>query len=144
MRALTLMAAGLLAACNHQPSAQDNPEEELRAANARYSRALVDGDAAALNRLYTEDFQRIGNDGAVHGKKDQVRFMTREVDLLNARADEVEVTMLGPDGALVTGRVAGRYRYNGKEDDFTERFTSVWVREDGRWRVRHEHASLLP
>lgn len=145
MRALTLMVAtGLLAACNQQSTEQDNPEDQLRAANAQYDQALIEGDAAALNRYYTDDFQRIGNDGALHDKKNQVQFMTKEVDLLNGRGDDVKVTMLGPNSALVTGRFAGRYRYKGKQEDFTERYTSVWVRKDGRWRVRHEHASLVP
>ena len=145
MRALTLMAAtGLLAACNHQSTAQDDPEGQLRAANARYEQALIEGDAAALDRHYTDDFERIGNDGGVHDKRDQVQLITREIDLLNGRGDDVEITMLGPDSALVTGRFAGRYRYNGAEEDFTERYTSVWIRKDGEWRVRHEHASLVP
>ncbi|MBA3512429.1 nuclear transport factor 2 family protein [Sphingomonas sp.] len=145
MRALSLMVAtGLLAACNQQSTKQDNPEDQLRAANAQYDQALIEGDAAALNRYYTEDFQIIDDDGAVHDKKNQVQFMTKEVDLLNARGDDVKVTLLGPDSALVTGRFSGRYRYKGKEEDFTERYTSVWVRKDGQWRVRHEHTSLLP
>ena len=138
MRAVTLMVAtGLLAACNQLPTEQDSPEDQLRAANAQYDQALVEGDAAALNRYYTDDFQRIGNDGAVHDKANQVQLMTKEVDLLNGRGDEVEVTMLGPDSALVTGRFAGRYRYKGSEENFTERYTSVWVRKDGQWRLRH-------
>ena len=145
MRALTLMVAtGVLAACNQQSANEANPEDQLRAANAGYDQALIEGDAAALNRYYTDDFERIGNDGAVHDKNNQVHFMTKEVDLLNGRGDDVEVTMLGPDSALVTGRFAGRYRYKGSEENFTERYTSVWVRKDGEWRVRHEHASLLP
>jgi ketosteroid isomerase-like protein len=52
--------------------------------------------------------------------------------------------MLGPDAALLTGRFKGRYRMGGKEADFTERYTSVWVREGKDWRVKHEHASLVP
>ena len=145
MRALTVMVAtGLLAACNRQSTVQDNPEDQLRAASARYDQALIEGDAAVLNRHYTDDFERIGNDGAVHDKKNQVQFMTQEVDLLNGRGDDVTVTLLGPDSALVTGRFVGRYRYKGKDGDFTEQYTSVWVRKDGQWRVRHEHASLVP
>ena len=145
MRALFVaLTLGLLAACNQLPTARDNPEEQLRAANVRYDRALIDGDAAALNRHYTDDFQRIGNDGAVHDKTNQVQLMTEEVDLLDGRSDEVEVTMLGPDSALVTGRFAGRYRFQGNEDKFTERYSNVWVRKDGQWQIRHEHASLVP
>ena len=145
MRATPLLAAlALLGACHQGGRDQASAGSALRAANAQYDKALVDGDAAALERYYTDDFQRFGNDGQVHGKKDQIAAMTREVDLREARSDEVMVTMLGRDSALVTGRVSGRYRYRGKDDDFTERFTSVWVRDGDRWRVRHEHASLLP
>jgi ketosteroid isomerase-like protein len=139
-----MSSLSLLAACNQPPSAEDNSEDQLRAASARYDRALINGDAAALNRHYTDDFQRIGNDGAVHDKTSQVQLMTEEVDLLNGRSDEVKVLMLGPDSAVVTGRFAGRYRYDGNEENFTERYTNVWVRKDGQWRVRHEHASLVP
>lgn len=144
MRTLSVVVAmGLLAACTQPSTLRDNPEEQLRAANAQYDRALIDGDAAALNRYYTDDFQIIDDKGAVHNKKNQVQFMTEQVDLLNARGDDVRVTMLGPESALVTGRFSGRYRYKGKEEDFTERYTSVWVRKDGQWRVRHEHSSKL-
>jgi hypothetical protein len=126
MRALTLMVAtGLLAGCNQQSTEQDNPEDQLRAANAQYDQALIEGDAADLNRFYTDDFQRIGNDGAVHDKTNQVHLMTEEVDLLNARGDDVKVTMLGSNSALVTGRFAGRYRYKGNEENFTERYTRL-------------------
>jgi len=135
---------GVLAACNQPSVAQRDPETELRAANAQVNQALIDGDAATLNRYLTDDFEIIDDKGAVHDKQNQVQLMTQEVDLLNARGDELEVTMLGPDNALVTGRLSGRYRYKGKEDDFTERYTSVWVRKDGLWRVRHEHTSILP
>ena len=145
MRMIALLATlALLTACRSGGGEQSSAEAAVRAASAGYDRALVDGDAAALERYYTADFQRFGNDGAVHGKQDQIAFVTREVDLLAARSDELAVTMLGPDFALVTGRVSGRYRYQGKAQDFAERFTNVWQRQDGRWRVRHEHASLVP
>lgn len=141
---LIVVGMGVLAACNQPSVAQRDPETELRAANAQVNQALIDGDAATLNRYLTDDFEIIDDKGAVHDKQNQVQLMTQEVDLLNARGDELEVTMLGPDNALVTGRLSGRYRYKGKEDDFTERYTSVWVRKDGLWRVRHEHTSILP
>ena len=113
-------------------------------ANAAYDRALIAGDAAALGNIYAEDFTIIDDDGAIHGKQDQIAFMTTKVDLLDARSDDIKVTPLGPDAALVTGRFTGSYRMDGKENAFTERYTSVWVRKDGAWKVRHEHASLLP
>jgi uncharacterized protein (TIGR02246 family) len=133
-----------LQACNQPSGARHDPEDELRAATTGYDQALIDGDAAALDRYYTADYQIIDDEGAVHNKQHQVESMSERVDLLNLRGDDVNVTMLGPDSALVTGRYSGCYRYKGKEEAFTERYTVVWVRRDGQWRVRHEHTSALP
>lgn len=139
-----LTAALLLGACAARGEDPATIERELRAANETYDRGLVDGDAAVLDRFYTSDFTIIDDDAAIHGKQGQIQFMTREVDLLEARSDDVRVTILGPDAAMLTGRFAGRYRYKGAENAFTERYTSIWVRDDDQWRVRHEHTSLLP
>ena len=145
MRAKTiLLGLVLLAACSRQTSGTLSREAELKAANAAYDEALLNGDAAALARVYTDDFQIIDDDANVSGKRDQIRFMTEQVDLLNARSDDVQTTMLGPDAALVTGRFTGRYRYQGKENDFVERYTSVWVNQGGEWKMRHEHSSIVP
>lgn len=54
-------------------------------------------------------------------------FMTTSVELLRAESDQVEVDMLAPDTALVTGRMTGSYRSDGEESDFVERYTGVWV-----------------
>lgn len=143
-RSLGLITFVLLAACSGRAPDIREAERTLLAANAEYDRALIDGNAEALNRYYADDFTIIDDDAAVHDKANQIAFMTKEVDLLNASSDDTKVTMLGPDAALLTGRFRGRYRYRGEEKDFTERYTSVWVRKDGGWQVKHEHASLVP
>ena len=150
MRAtLILLGAALLAGCDRPAAKQGKPAPAdptavLRAANANYDKALIAGDAAALDRFYTDDFQIIDDDAQVHGKADQIAFMTKALDLLGASSDDVQVTMLGPDAALLTGGFSGRYRLDGKENAFTERYTSIWVRDGGRWRVKHEHSSVVP
>ena len=141
--AMAVLASVLIASC-HSPSKKTLAEEELRSANSEYDKALVAGDAAALDRLMTDDFRIIDDDAAIHDKRNQIEFMTKTVDLLDAKSDGVRVTMLGPDSAMLTGRFVGRYRMDGKEAAFTERYTSVWVRDGEGWRVRHEHASLVP
>jgi hypothetical protein len=70
--------------------------------------------------------------------------MTKDVDLLDARSDDVRISMLGSDSALMTGRFTGRYRYRGEERDFIERYTAVWVRNGENWRLKHEHSSIQP
>ncbi len=145
MRAIHYLVPLLvLAACQKPAPDEAAARQGLLAANASYDKALVDGDAAALERFYTDDFSIIDDDAGIHGKREQIDFMTKTVDLLDAKSDGVRVTMLGPDSAMLTGRFVGRYRMDGKEAAFTERYTSVWVREGEAWRVRHEHASLVP
>ena len=142
--ATALIAAVSLSACDLRSADPATAERELRAANEEYDQGLVAGDAAVLDRFYASDFSIIDDDAGIHDRSDQIDFMTKEVDLLSARSSDVKVKMLGPNAAMLTGLFAGRYRYQGKESDFTERYTSIWVRQDGRWRVQHEHASLLP
>lgn len=143
-RTALIMLLTALAACSGPGQKSDTSTADLRAANAAYDAALIAGDAAALGKIFADDFQIIDDDANLRDKQEQIRTMTEVVDLLEARSDDVRITQLGPDAALMTGRFTGRYRMDGKENDFTERYTSVWVRKDGQWKVRHEHASLVP
>jgi ketosteroid isomerase-like protein len=142
--ALSVAALCIVAACTNGQSDRTATEKALLAANDAYDRALIAGDAATLGRVYTDDFQIIDDDADLHGKRDQIELMTRTIDLLQARSDQVRVTMLGPDAALLTGRFVGRYRIGAREADFTERYTSIWMRHGGQWRLKHEHSSVVP
>ena len=146
MRYSVCCLAVLLLSCREAPQegAAARAETALRAANAAYDKALIDGDADALRRFYTDDFRIIDARAEVHDKADQIRFLTEQVDLLQAKTDDLRVTMLAPDVALVTGRFIGRYRLEGQENDFTERYTSIWVRDAEQWRLKHEHSSVAP
>lgn len=139
-----LLVALMIGGCAKPAEDTANAQRSLLAANAAYDRALIAGDAAALDRFYADDFRLIDDDGDIHDKRGQIAFMTRTIDLLNARSDDIKVSMLGADAALVTGRFTGKYRAGGKEADFIERYTSVWVRDGDQWRLKHEHSSLSP
>lgn len=148
MRTRTVAAfmavAALISACRAEGRDDGSALDSLKRANAAYDQALIAGDAVALDRFYTDDFQIIDDNANIHGKAGQINFMTKEVDLLSAKSDQVRITMLAPDSALMTGRFTGRYRYRGEERDFVERYTAVWVREKGDWKLKHEHSSLVP
>jgi len=144
MRNIVIAAtAAALAACSGGGD-DAKTRSELQAANAAYDQALIAGDAKVLDRMYTEDFQIIDDEANVSDKRNQVKFMTEQLDLLDARSDDVKITPLGDDAALLTGRFTGRYRMNGQENAFTERYTSVWVRDGDQWKIKHEHSSLVP
>lgn len=144
---LLMFAVAAVGGCAsfHGVRSQGADETSLRAANAEYDRAILAADAAALGRIYTEDFSFVGDKGELRNKQEQIRYMTNgSLRVLSARSDDIAVTRLGTDHALLTGRFSGRFRAGATEADFVERYSSVWVREGSRWRLRHEHSSLLP
>ena len=145
MRRITaLVATLLLFGCGGGERDDSSARQELAKANAAYDAALIAGDAAALERLYTDDFRLIHADARVSNKGEQIRTMTERIDLIDAKSDQVRTVMLGPDAALMSGRLTGRFRADGEEASFVERYSAVWVREGGEWKVKHEHSSLEP
>jgi len=138
-----LLALLVLSACEASKDDAAAPVKMLVAANAAKDQAMVTGDRSALENFYAAGYEVIDDDGNVHDKRAQVEFITKSIDLLDARSDDVRVSMLGKNVALVTGRMNGRYRQSGNEKSFAERYTSIWVNEDSQWRVRHEHSSTI-
>jgi ketosteroid isomerase-like protein len=140
-----LLASGCDESASNRGAASDQVAvEAVRAANAAKDEAMIARDARRLASFYTDDYRIIDQEAKVHDKRDQVQFMTQKVELLKAVSDDVQVTMLSPDAALLTGRMAGRYRMDNKEADFVERYTGVWLRQGKDWRVKHEHGSTEP
>lgn len=146
--AAAIMGSLLLTACAEavadKPQDRKGAIEAVTAANAAKDRAMIARDPAALASFYTEDYQVIDSRAEIHGKTNQVDFMTKSVELLSADSDQVKVEILAPDAALVTGRMTGRYRMDGKVSGFVERYTGLWVKQGEAWRVKHEHGSMQP
>jgi len=143
VRTLTvvLAAAALAAGCGEDRA---QAERELREANARYDRAAIGGDAAALGDLLADDYVYVSSEGEVRNKAQQIASLSApQFDLRSQGSEDVTVRWIG-DQALVIGRFPGEVRAGGNSLRFNERYSSLWSREGGRWRIRHEHASLIP
>lgn len=112
---------------------------------ATLRQAQLDGDVEALDRLIDDALLFVGPDGALASKSDDlalhqsgaVRFTSHEPIELQWRvvAPDVIVAMLHAHLAVVVDGqpVAGHYRY-----------TRVWARRDGEWRVVAGHVSASP
>jgi uncharacterized protein (TIGR02246 family) len=136
-----LVASAVLTGCGMDRS---DAERELRDANARYDRAIIDGDAAALGDLLADDYVYVTAEGGIESKAQQIARLTApHFRLRSAGSQDVTVRWIG-DAALVIGRFPGEVQAGGSSLRFNERYSSLWTREDGRWRLRHEHASLIP
>jgi RimJ/RimL family protein N-acetyltransferase/ketosteroid isomerase-like protein len=113
-------------------------EEELRAAQ-------LAADVAALDRLIDDDLLFTGPDGrlatkaedlAAHGEG-VVRFVSHE-------PEELRVRRVGTDVAVAALRTRLAVRVAGQMVAGTYRYTRVWERRDGRWRIVGGHVSPVP
>jgi ketosteroid isomerase-like protein len=141
LTSITLMLCAV-SACVSAPS-PDAQRAALAEANRRYDEALLDADGDALEDLYADEFRYFGPNDVVRDKSTQIAVLTSgAVDLIEGRSSEVDIRIYGVS-AVVTGRFAGRVRVDGREFSFTERYSTVWVNRQERWRLVLEHGSVV-
>jgi ketosteroid isomerase-like protein len=110
--------------------------EEVLAAEERFFNALLEADGEALRAVLTPDFVLIdvmtGSEIAGPALVDvvgsgQLRF--EAIERLDSR-----VRRYG-SAAVVTGRTRMRGRFGGEPFGAHSRYTHVYVRDEGRWRL---------
>jgi ketosteroid isomerase-like protein len=118
-------------------------EAELLKANRAYDEALVRGDAAALDRLYSDDFVYTTFDGDVRDKAQQLAF-TRSGDLKleSGQSDDVRIRIYG-NTAVMTGRFTAKGKFKDRVIDIRERYTAVWLKKGGRWQLVAEQGNAI-
>ena len=119
-----------------------NVPHDIVEAESRIRRAQLDADVAALDGLISEDLLFTGPMGELGTKSADleahasgaVRFREHHPEELRARMihDHVVVTAMRARLTVEVGgaTVGGTYRY-----------TRVWTRENGKWRVAAGHVS---
>jgi len=118
-------------------------EQELLKANQEYDTALLHGDAVALDQLYANEFVYTNPDGEIRNKAQQLEF-TRSGDLKfeSAQSSDVKVRVYEKT-AVMTGRFNAKGTFKGETIDVRERYTAVWVKQNGRWRLVAEQGNFI-
>ena len=105
--------------------------------------AQIGADAAALDRLYAEDFIGIGPSGTVRTKAQVIAdFTSGSLRFQSITTDEVRWRVYGAT-AVETGRSTMIGQDRGKAVPRDNRFTRVWVQRKNRWQLVANHYSLL-
>ena len=125
------------------PACAADPVDTLRTLNAEYDRALVNADVAALARIYSEDFTYTTPDGVLRSKAEQLAFVgAGKLGLTSGSSDDVRVRVYG-DFAVITGGFNGVLRGAGGKIAFRERYTTAWLRREGRWVLLAEQGTFI-
>src|SRR5437660_11999773 len=118
-------------------------EEAIRKLDNERIQAQIHADSTALDRIYAADFIGVGPSGAVRTKPQVILdFTSGELKFQSITTDEVQVRIYG-NTAVETGRSTMNGQDRGKAVPRDNRFTRVWVKQRGHWRLVLNHYSPL-
>ena len=116
-------------------------EQVIRKLDNERIQAQIHADAAALERIYADDFIGVGPSGTVRTKPQVISdFTSGDLRFQSITTEDVRVRVYG-DAAVETGRstMVGQDKGNAVPHD--TRFTRVWIKQQGRWRLVANHYS---
>ena len=92
-------------------------------------------DVAALDDIWTDDYAFINPHGALLTKKQRLENLKSGATGVEATARQIEAVHVYGDTAVTASRITLKGRYSGKEAGGEYRMLSVWVNQQGRWRL---------
>jgi ketosteroid isomerase-like protein len=121
---------------------EDSEAAEVKALDFKLTEAYKQRKFDLLASLLDDDFVITFEDGNVYGKTGYISFSaTSTINVDVAEMSDVKVRMHG-NTAILTGV----YHEKGKDKngpyDFHDRFTDVWMKASGRWRLIASHYGI--
>ena len=131
-----LLICLLAISVNQSLLAQSSAEKEVLQFESDACKAFVDADAAALERVLTDDFTLTLSNGDISTRANEidelrsgkVRYDVFENYDMNAR-------LYADSTAVVLGKTRVKGTSEGKPFDRVMQFTDTLVKRDGRWQV---------
>ena len=118
-------------------------DQIIRQVDHERIQAQIGADAAALDRLYADDFIGIGPSGTVRTKEQVIAdFTSGDLKFQSIITDDVKVRVYG-NAVVETGRSTMIGQDKGKTVPRDNRFTRVWIKQGAHWRLVANHYSLL-
>jgi ketosteroid isomerase-like protein len=117
--------------------------EEIKKIDRERIQAQVGADAVALDRIYADDFIGVGPSGTLRTKKDVLSdFKSGSLKFQSITTDDVWIRVYG-NAAVETGLSTMKGQDAAKVVPEENRFTRVWIKQGGRWRLVANHYSNL-
>jgi ketosteroid isomerase-like protein len=142
--AVVALSAAAIASWQQQSASRDPKtvvEQVIRKLDNERIQAQIHADAAALERIYADDFIGVGPSGTVRTKPQVISdFTSGDLKFQSITTDDVRVRVYG-DAAVETGRSTMDGQDKDKAVPHDTRFTRVWVKQQGRWRLVANHYS---
>lgn len=111
----------------------ENATDEVLKADEERNQALQKGDAAALDRIYSDDLVYSNVSGGLLTKAQHLaEVKARTLTFRSFEHENVQTTVHGDTG-VVTGISKSVVEYQGSVSHNNRRFLNVFSKRDGRW-----------
>ena len=111
-------------------------EQEVRQTIEKYRTALLQKDAATLERIWADDYTFTNGAGEIHSKADRLANLKSGATSLDSIKEEedMKVRVYG-NVAVATSRVTIKGQYSGKQTSGQYRSIHVWVKGAAGWQL---------
>ncbi|PYI48088.1 MAG: hypothetical protein DMF11_04450 [Verrucomicrobia bacterium] len=138
---LTVATVGVGQEQSARGSHRTSVEETIRKLDNERIQAQIHADATALDRIYAADFIGVGPSGTVRTKPQVISdFTSGDLKFQSITTDDVQVRVY-ENTAVETGRSTMIGQDKGQTVPRDTRFTRVWVKQQGHWRLVANHYS---
>ncbi|HJU55799.1 MAG TPA: nuclear transport factor 2 family protein [Pyrinomonadaceae bacterium] len=136
---LTVLMPGLASAQSAKQKAAI--EQEIRRLDLAHADAVLRGDLAAMDKLWTEDFI-VNNPFNEVDKADRIRTGTVTY---SSFIREPESVLVHGGTVIVMGRetVVPKGSSPDAGKTINRRYTNIWMKRGGKWRLVARHASVI-
>lgn len=133
-----------LIACAPLSAAAGSVEDEIGRVEQMRNQALVDGDVAALDRIYGDEwFYNTASGESVPKTAYLARFRSGAVKVHSLQTEGVQIRVYG-DAVMVTGMQHVRATLRGEDRELHLRYLHLYVKRDGAWQLVARQATNLP
>lgn len=136
----------VLACVAFASSAKDAPRipADLAARVRAYDDAQVKGDESALEDLLADDYVLVNSRGRRQTKAEFIADTVKPGFKLEPFTVDEPVELVWSDGAVMGGVATLRGVDGGEAFEVRLRFSDIWAKRQGKWRVVYTHASRDP
>jgi len=111
-------------------------EQEVRQTIEKYRTALLQKDAATLERIWADDYTFTNGAGEIHSKADRLANLKSGATSLDSISEEEDMKVrIHGNVAVATSRVTIKGQYSGKQTSGQYRTIHVWVKGATGWQL---------
>jgi ketosteroid isomerase-like protein len=111
-------------------------EKEVRETVKQWADAILNRDAAALDKILSADLIVTSFDGKTRGKAEELLVVkpNPEVKTISVENEDLRVKIYGKT-AVATALTKMQFNISGKDVNTAMRYTAVFVKQNGRWQI---------